>query len=80
MVVKEPSLHLPAWYHFVVEAFHLLKGCEPEGWKAPGVKHELKSCECSPPRAKPISVGWLVEEGQVDVLCPEGLMRCGGRM
>lgn len=80
MVVKEPSLNQPACYQFLVEIFHSLKVCELGGLKAPGVKPELKSCECSSPRAKSTSVGWLVKEGLVDVLCPEGLMRCGDRM
>lgn len=80
MVVKEPSLNQPACYQFLVEISHPLKVCELGGVKAPGVKPELKSCECSSPRAKSASVGWLTKEGLVDVLCPEGLMRYGDRM
>lgn len=43
-----------------MEVFHLLKGCELEGWKAPGAQHELKS-SCSSPRAKSTSVDCLVK-------------------
>ena len=60
-----------------------MKGCELKWWKATWCNawagKEVWVCLiCS--RAKSTSVGTPLKEGQVDVLCPEGLMRSGDKM